>query len=249
MTKLGWDSRNYGAGVDRCAFYPKGAAGYAWSGVISVKESTPDVTQSLLYYDGVGSANQMALGSFSALLSAVTYPAEFQFYDGYLDNRSGQIRREFDFAYRVMMDNGHYAIHLVYNATATPSMRNHTSINSVIDMELLEWDLTTRPEVIPYARASSHFVIDTRFVNPGLISDLEAVLYGGPATVPIMPTVPNLLAIFEARAILKITNFGDGTWQAEGPDSVVRMIDSTTFEIDWPSVVYLTSDLYEVSSL
>lgn len=252
MTRLTWGElakRNFEFGVDRGVFYPKGDAGHAWSGLISVKEETADASQSLIYIDGVGHQNELLIGSFAAVISAVTYPAAFEAFDGYSGIYSAQYRRGFNFSFRTMQANGHYKIHLVYNATATPTDRNHSSINTNVDMELFAWNLTTKPVVIPGAKASSHFVIDTTQVNAGVVDELETILYGNDETTPSMPTVDELLAIFEAHAILRIINHGDGTWTAEGPDDVVRMLDATTFEIDWPSVIYVTEDKYTVRSL
>lgn len=252
MTRLIWgelSDRNFEFGVDRGVFYPPHDAGHAWGGLISVKEETIDASQSLIYIDGEGHQNRLLIGSFAAVISAVTYPDAFEPYDGYSGIYSAQRRSGFNFSYRTMQANGHYKIHLVYNATASPTDRNHSTINTSVDMELFEWNLTTKPVVIQSAKASSHFVIDTMQINPVVIDEIETILYGDAETTPSMPTVNELLAIFDAHAILRITDHGDGTWTAEGPDDVVKMLDATTFEIDWPSVIYDTEDKYTVRSL
>lgn len=245
MTRLSWDDltqRNFEQGVDRGVFYSKVGIGYPWSGLISVDESTTDIGQSLIYIDGVGHQNQLKIGSFIATVSAITYPKEFEPY-------SAQTRFEFNFTYRTLQTNGHYKIHLVYNALTAPITRNNSSINAGSDIEPFVWDLTTRSEIIQGARPSSHFVIDSRFVYPGVIAQIESLLYGDDIADPTMPTVSQLLEFFDAHAILRITDHGDGTWTAEGPDDVVKLLDATTFQIDWSSAIFTTEDAYTVRTL
>lgn len=252
MTKLIWGesgSRQYEYGVDRGVFYPKGGVGYAWNGLVEVNESAAETNQSLIYIDGRGHQNRLLTGSFAAAISALTYPVAFEAFDGYSKNRSGQRRDIFDLCYRTMQDNEHYVIHIVYNALATPTNRANSSMNSAVDVELFSWDLTTRPELISGARSSSHFIVDTKQVNPGVISALEDRLYGTASAQPSMPKVFELLAIFEAYAIFKVTDNGDGTATISGPDSAVHMLDATSAEFIWPSVVQLSTDTYQLSSL
>jgi len=252
MTKLVWGSPgevNYEFGVDRGVFYTKNGIGYSWSGLVSVKETTEGADQKLIYIDGVGHEQQISLGDFAASVDAITYPEAFEPYDGYSDIYSGQGRRSFDFSYRTMQAGGHYKIHLVYNALATPSQRNNASLNNTPEIELFSWQFSTRPEMVPGALASSHFVVDTTQVNPGLISALEERLYGNAASNPDMPTVTELLAIFEEHAVFRVTDNGDGTATISGPDWAVHMVDGTTAELTYESVIQLSSDTYQLSSL
>lgn len=251
MTQLSWDDiskRNFEYGLDRGVFYPKESAGYAWNGLVKVDESTPDTTQSLIYIDGVGHRNRLLFSSFAATISAITYPKEFEPYDGYSGVYTGQRRKEFDFTYRTMQMDGHYKIHLVYNALATPSTRANSTINNSVDVELLAWDITTRNEHVAGAQSSSHFVIDTINMYPDTIGEFEAMLYGSDISYPYMPTVTQLLEFFDSHAILKITDHGDGTWTAEGPDDVVELLDPTSFQINWVSAIPISADTYTVRS-
>lgn len=252
MTKLSWGesgSRAYLMGVDRGVFYPKNGIGYAWSGLVTVDESAAEANQSLIYVDGVGHQNRLLTGSFAAALSAMTYPLEFEPFDGYSETRSGQKRDVFDLSYRVMQDDEQYVIHLVYNALASPTARNNSSVNTAVDVELFTWDITTVPEIIPEVRSSSHFIVDTKQVNPGVISTLEDYLYGTDTLLPSMPTISDLLAIFEEYAIFRVTDNGDGTATISGPDSAVHMLDATSAEFIWPSVIQISDDTYQLSSL
>lgn len=251
MTQLSWgdtSKRNFEYGVDHGVFYPKQGIGYAWNGLVKVDEAAPDATQSLIYIDGVGHQNRLLLSNFAATISAMTYPKEFEPYDGYSEIRTGQRRKEFDLTYRTMQMDGHYKIHLVYNALAIPSVRTNSTINGSIDAELLSWDITTRTEHVVGAQSSSHFVIDTMNMYPDTIGEFEAIIYGSEVSYPYMPTVTQLLDFFDSHAILKITNHGDGTWTAEGPDNVVEFLDPTSFQINWVSATPISADTYTVRS-
>lgn len=252
MTRLIWDVANdrpYEFGVDRGVFYPKGEGGYPWSGLVSVKESTIDTGQSIIFIDGVGNQNNLLLGNFAATVEAITYPREFEAYDGFDGLRMGQRRAVFDFCYRTMQENGHYKIHLVYNALATPTQANRSTLNNAPDISLFSWGFTTRPENVPDARASSHFVIDTKYVNPGVLAVIEDFLYGTVEGLPSMPSILDLLAIFEEFAVFRVTNHGDGTATVSGPDDAVHEVSPSLWELNWPSVIQLDEHLYKASSL
>lgn len=258
MTILSWDTpgqHTYTAGVDRGVFYPQNHDGVAWSGLVTVKESVDKAGQSIIYVDGQKQVNQLDLGDFSATIEATTYPDEFLPYDGYVPlNFSGQARPLFNFSYRTLhgddlngKDRG-YSLHLVYNCQAKPTQRSHSSLNLNSDVSLFSWDLTTSPLGVENARATSHFIVDSETVLPGVLTAIENYLYGTDTTAPAFPTVGQLLGIFEANAVYTIIDNGDGTWTANAPDSALIYNVGGSFEFDWPWVDYLDPNTYVVKS-
>lgn len=248
MTRLSWGQRTYEYGVDRGVFYPHGGVGYPWNGLVSVVESTVDASQSLLYLDGVGHANQLLIGSFAATVEAITYPEEFEIFDGYAGLYSAQRRRRFDFSYRTMQEDGHYKIHLVYNVLATPTQRNNTTLDESNDISLFSWEFLTRPEPVEDAKSSAHFVIDTKYVYPHVLTLIEDRLYGTEASLAGMPTVVDLLAIFWDNALFRVIDNGDGTATVIGNDDAVDNVGTDLWRLEWPSVVQLNTTTYRVSS-
>lgn len=256
MTRITWGSPGtsiYEAGVDRGVFYPNVGPGLAWNGLVSVTEDTVDRTEVMGYVDGQAFRAGGSAGTFEATIRAFTYPDEFEQYN---EKFSPKRRVPFGLSYRTLIGSdiselgSRYQLHLVYNAIAGPTSVEYSSISTdSVDPAIFEWTLSTRPVKIPGMRPSSHFVIDSSLSVPEALAELEAILYGTEDTVPRMPTIEELLDIFERNAILIITNHGDGTWTASGPDNVVYFTDPTTFVIDWPSVVYLDEDTYRVSSM
>ena len=75
------------------------------------------------------------------------------------------------------------------------------------------------------------------------------MIYESSETSARLPEPQEIFDLFEDASILKITDHGDGSWTAEGPDEAIQMLDATSFEITWPSAVYLSSGTYRISSL
>jgi hypothetical protein len=117
------------------------------------------------------------------------------------------------------------------------------------DGERFVWPFTSLPLSVAGIARTAHLILDTAVAYSSAVVDLEDVLYGTDETDPRLPEPQEVLDIFEANAILQIIDHGDGSFTAIGPDSVVQMLDATSFEISWPSVVILDADTYEVSSL
>jgi len=234
-----WDARAYEQGLDRGVFYPKDGPGEAWNGLISVQEDSANEEVSSRYIDGVKTHLRRRVADFSGSIEAFTYPNSL-----HSDILTQTRRKSFGLSYRVRY-NGGYKIHLIYNVDFPRGeiSRKQSETDPFI------WDFTTKPIVIPEAKLSAHLVIDTTDAYSSTLSDLEDVLYGTPAESARLPTPEEIFNIFEANSILRIIDHGDGTWTAIGPDSAIQMIDATTFQITWPSAVYIDAVSYDISSL
>lgn len=262
MTRLAWDvvgERTFEIGVDRGVLYPAADFGVAWSGLVAVIEADDETTQNVTYFDGQVLANRMSLGSFAATIEAITYPVEFEPFDGLDEVVSGQKRPSFNFSYRTMLgtdisDQG-YRLHLVYNALATPSDRHFQSIDPSNSVMALAWDISTRP--LPFVdsplsthplRPSAHLFLDSTTVHPELMAEIEEILYGNEVTDPRLPNPTEILDIFEPYATFRIIDHGDGSFTATGPDDMVYLTSPTEFVLSSPSVVMLSEDTYKASS-
>jgi len=243
MTRLDWAKSAddiYEAGVDRGVFYPNDGFGVVWNGLLWVAEKPVGAAITPYFIDGAKYLNEQTPEAFTATIAAYMYPEE-------LEDAEGSI---FGLCYRTMIGSGkHYKLHIVYNMLAAPSAADHISLNSSVEAMQFSWDATTVPVVIFDHRPSAHLIIDTRTAYSWVVSALEDMLYGSDKLEPYLPDIDVVLALFEEGSILKITDNGDGTWTADGPDEVVYMTDATTFEIDWPSVVPIDAISYTVRSL
>jgi len=143
------------------------------------------------------------------------------------------------------MTKTHYRLHLVYNVLFSPEGFSHEQ--SPVTSH--SWGFTTLPIDIPGAKRSAHLIVETSIAYSWVIEILEDILYGTEGNAPRLPLPEEIVDIFETNAILQIIDNGDGTWTAIGPDSVVYLTDPDTFEISWPSAVYIDADSYTVSTL
>lgn len=232
-------SRGYEIGLDRGVFYPETGPGEVWNGLAAVDESSTDFSGSPVYLDGKRISQRRMLGYFSGNLAAYHYPESF--YNNVLIQRRA---KKFGLSYRTGTE-GNYKIHLVYNVLLTPS----TYVYHQSEVEQFRWPFTSQPVEIPGVARSAHLIVDTSIAYLSAIGDLEDVLYGTDETDPRLPSSIEVLSIFEENSILRVTDHGDGTFTIEGPDSAITMLDSTTFEVSWPSVVVLDADTYQISSL
>lgn len=261
MSRITWGdvgSRRYENGVDRGVLYVSGQPGVPWNGLTSVSETSTGGDATPYYIDGIKYLNMAAREEFEATLTAFTYPDEFEECDGSHQPRTGlfvtrQKRLPFSLAYRTMISNDlgedfAYKIHIVYNALASPSTRDHKTRTDTGSLDDFSWKITTCPPAITGYTRTSHFIVDSRFTDPSVMSAIEDKLYGTDTDAPALPTVDELIAFYDVIAGLVITDNGDGTWTATAPNDVIRMLDDTTFEITSSTANFIDADSYTISS-
>ncbi|HEY2455591.1 MAG TPA: hypothetical protein VGI71_23850 [Scandinavium sp.] len=243
--RISWDTgtRFYPEGVSQGVLYPQNSPGVAWNGLISVTEKG-DASSNPLYFDGQKYQEDSVLSEFDGTVVAFTYPDEFEQYNGITKGLTAQKRKSFGLCYR---DNN--KLHIVYNASAAPSSDQYNSLSDTPNPVAFSWDISTVPMDIPAARPTPHLVIVLAQANTAALAELEALLYGDDANDPSLPDPLTVISIFESNTTLRITDNGDGSWTASGPDSVVFMTGTDSFQINWSSAVLIDSDTYTVYSL
>lgn len=229
----------YEVGADRGVLYLPGQVGEPWVGLTEIIEAPTDVNETVIYIDGVKNRSRRNRGSFAGTIEAFTYP------DSFYENVLIQERRQdFGLSYRVL--NGeNYKIHLIYNISISPAGISRKQF----DIDPFAWDFTTTPLDIPGAKSSSHLIIDSSKAYPWTIAALEDILYGSDAMSSRLPLPLEVLSIFDDNSILKVVDNGDGSFTVTGPDEAIEMLDSTTFQITWPSAIYIDETSYTISSL
>lgn len=262
MPRLVWNAvgtRYYEAGVDRGVLYVGTDPGVAWIGLTSVSENPTGAEPKPYYQDGVKYSNTTTSEEFEATISAYTYPREFEPCDGSISARSGLIlnqqpRRSFGLCYRTMIGNDldnndqDYKLHLIYNARARPTGRTNNTLNESPDPTDFSWSITTRPPAMSGYKRTAHIVVDSRYTNADVLATLEDSLYGSDMNTPTLPTLDELLAIFDSGIVFTVTDNGDGTFTIEGSDSAVAAVDADTYTITWPTVLSTGTDQYTISS-
>lgn len=225
--------------MDHGVFYSSIGPAEAWNGLTSIVEIPTDSDEKSRYIDGIKRGQRRPPGFFEGTIEAYSYPPSF--YDHILTQRR---HKSFSLSYRV--DNAEGSkIHLIYNVlVSTPAY-----LHQQRDTDTISWKFTSLPVEMPNAARSSHLIIDTADAYSWTVDALEDILYGTDASPPRLPTPAEVFEIFEENSILRIIDHGDGTWTAIGPDSAIIMLDPTTFEITWPSAVYIDAVSYTISSL
>ena len=262
MTRIQWDlpgERVYEGGVDRGVLYDVSGKGVGWNGLIEVIEDDT-ASVSPVYFDGVKFNDIITIGEFTGSVRAFTYPEAFHPFDGIVQDQTGvflmdQRRRRFSICYRTMIGNDMkdlsygYKIHIVYNLTAKPSSRSRNTLS--LDPEALEfeWEVTSIPEEVAGYHPTSHFVIDTRHMDPWLLADIEDILYGDADSNPSLPPLQSFVNFVRKWNRLIITDNGDGTWTADSQDdAVIVMTTPTEFLITADTILYHDPETYDIWS-
>lgn len=210
--RLDWDSvgeRFFETGVDQGVLYVGTADGVPWNGLVSVSESPSGATLSEYYIDGIKYLQLLAAEEFVATIEAYTYPDEFNACDGVLSAGNGlsvthQRRQSFSLSYRTKVGNDvngidlGYKIHVVYNALAAPSQRQHGSIGESIDPLHFSWQISTKPPDFAGFKPTAHMVIDSRDTPSDLLSQIEDILYGSTSSAPRIPSADELIFLFNS---------------------------------------------------
>ena len=138
MSRLVWGQANqkqHESGVDRGVFYPIDGPGVVWNGLISVDESFSGGELSSYHFDGIKYLDKATPRSYQATITAFSAPKEFAsalgeraIIPGFILTRQPRVR--FGLAYRTMINEKDYKLHLVYNALASSNGRSYSSLSA-----------------------------------------------------------------------------------------------------------------------
>ena len=216
MSKIIWDDTGkkfYETGCDRGVLYVSdGEGGYksgvAWNGLTSVTENPSGAESTALYADNVKYLNMLSSEDFGATIEAYTYPDEFMECDGSASVANGvvigqQARTTFAMCYRTLKGNDvagtslGYKIHIIFNATASPSSKAYSTVNESPEAMTFSWEVSTTPVPVEGFKPTASIVIDSTKVEKNKLTQLETKLYGGDSAEPTMPTITEIINIFK----------------------------------------------------
>lgn len=205
MTALTWDkvgSRRYELGVDRGVLYFLDGSAVAWNGLTGL---TPNLAREIkpYYLDGIKYLDHNVPGDFSATLTAFTYPDELDSLLGNDEYVAGvslydQRAKPFNLSYRTKIGNdldpdAGYKIHILWNLLAVSSDTAFVSVSNSIAPMTFSWALTATPSQMIGARPTAHISLNSLQIDPDVLTDLEAVLYGTDTTDPDLPPLIDFL--------------------------------------------------------
>jgi hypothetical protein len=250
VTRIIWGeagSRYYDAGVDRGVLYIAGQPGVPWNGLTAVNENPVGGSTKAYYIDGVRYLNKPASEEFGATLTAYTYPEAFEVCDGTASIRPGllamhQRRQPFGLTYRNMLgndlsDNAGYKVHIIFNAMAAPTSRGHKTLTTSRSPDDFTWTLTALPNLISGYTATAHLVLDSRTMDPQVLSAIEDILYGNDEISAQLPDVATMTDLVDNGVNLTVTINGDGTFTLKAPMGDLAMLDASIFQLNSDQVV------------
>lgn len=213
MSRLVWDAIGehlYETGVDRVVLYKYSNQAYgngvAWNGVTALNESPSGAEASPLYADNIKYLNLISAEEYGATLEAYYSPEEFDECDGSAEIATGvtigqQTRKKFGLCYRTLIGNDldgtdkGYKIHIIYNASAAPSSRDHGTVNDNPDASTLSWEISTTPVNVSGHKPTATVVIDSTKVPAAKLTALEDILYGTVSAEPRLPLPDEIIDI------------------------------------------------------
>jgi hypothetical protein len=199
MFKLKWDQigeKKFETGVDRGVLYPGVSGtypkGHVWNGLTTISESPEGGDAQDFYADNIKYGSLRGAENFNGTIECYTYPDEWKACDGRKELVAGvtiaqQNRKSFGLSYRSIIGNDTdlldygYIIHLVYNASASPSSKSRQTVNESPEAQTFSYEFKTTPvnvTVIPGAKPTAHLEIDSTKVSKAQLDAIEAILYG-----------------------------------------------------------------------
>ena len=196
MARITWDGvgeKLFETGTDRGVLYiqDKGAypKGVAWNGLTSVTESPSGADEQKFYADNILYGSLRGAEDFGGTIECYTYPDSFAECNGELELVPGvkanqQPRKPFGLSYRTELGNDEdgmsygYEIHLVYNATVSPSELQYQTINDSPEAGTMSFEFACNPVRNTFGKPMSHMVINSTKVDAEKLKKFEDILYG-----------------------------------------------------------------------
>lgn len=226
MSKIVWDQlgeRLGETGVDQGVLFSfKNNAyetGVAWNGLTSVNEAPTGGEPNPFYADNQKYIEIMSEEEFAGTIGCYMYPDEFKAAIGEIELATGvtvgqQTHAMFGLSYRTKIvsdtngvDHG-FKIHLVYNALAGVTARDHTTMNESPELEELSFDFTTTKIPVTGGKSTSHLIIDSTKIAVEDAAKLQTfldTLYGNDISAARLLMPDEVAAIFTGAAIEAIT--------------------------------------------
>lgn len=214
MAKLTWDAvgeRFYHTGVSEVALFVQEAngsygKGVAWSGVTSIEENPDGGDANDFYADNIKYLSLRAVEDYGATITAYQSPEEFDACDGIASLTTGvkigqQVRRPFGLVWKTQIGNDvegidyGYELHIVYNATASPSSKNYETVNDSPEPAELSWEMETTPIAVTGHKPTSHVVIDSRKIDEAKLALIEKKIYGDTSGEPTLITPDEIVTM------------------------------------------------------
>ena len=215
--KLEWDAtgkKKYTLGIHNVVLFvsdPSAATGYAngvaWDGVSAVNESPSGAEATDIYANDAKYGTFRSAEQFGFTIEAYTSPKEFDACDGAAEIGPGvivrqQTRKPFGLAYMNTVGNDTQGmdfseeLHLVYNATCSPSDVSHETVNESPDVSPLSWECSTTSVNVPGFKPTSHFIFKKENMDPTAWATLIDTIHGSSSADSTLPTPATIVSTY-----------------------------------------------------
>lgn len=215
--RIEWDKtgeRFLEMGVDHVVLYRQdtdGAypAGVPWNGVTAITESPSGAEANDFYADNIKYGSIRSAETYGATIEAYQSPEEFDECDGSAEVAKGvmihqQKRVPFGICYRTLITNDTasdtddgYLIHIIWNATASPSEKNRQTINESPDAVTMSWEIDTTPINVSGYRPTAAMTISSLKADPTKLKTLEDTLYGSTTADAKLPLPDEIIEMMK----------------------------------------------------
>lgn len=213
MSRLEWDKKTerfYETGVDRgVLFLISGGVyqkGEAWNGLTAVNENPSGGEPTKLYANNAVYLVRASLEELGITIEAYTYPKSWEKCDGTEEVAPGimigqQSRRHFGLCYRSLIGNDEdenkhgYKLHFIFDGLASPSEKNHETVNDSADIDPFSWEATTASIPVDGYDPCCSMVIDSTKVDAAVLKEIEDAIYGTATTESRMLTPNEIIAM------------------------------------------------------
>lgn len=254
--KIAWDEvgkKLYETGTDRGVLYPQAAdgtypKGVSWSGLTGVTESPSGGDPNDIYADNIKYLSLRAAEDFGATITCYTYPDEWEECDGSRSPVAGvvlrqQVRKPFGLCFRSIIGNDTesndygYKLHLIYNATASPSERGYSTVNDSPEAIEFSYELTTTPVGVSGYKPVASITIDSTKVAADKLAQLEQILYGVEGgSDPRLPLPDEVISILGGTSAASVTVIPSRVELAVGGTyALTAQVVPATAEVTWES--------------
>ena len=223
-----WDDSGnhlYETGIDHMVLYLPDANGdytdgVAWNGITAFNETPSGADSNPIFADNIKYLDLRSAEEFGATLECLFTPAEFAPCDGIAEVAPGifvyqQSRKAFGLSYRTLIGNEiqhneyGYKLHLLYNATASPSEKSYNTVNDSPETSQLSYELTTTPIAAAGFKNTALITVDSTKVAKAKMTALENILYGVGEGQNVKARLPKPSEVFTT---LGLTQGQDGVW-------------------------------------
>lgn len=216
--------RFYETGCKNCVLYTDTVSkdyglATAWNGITSFDDTPEGAEPNDMYADDIKYLSIRSAETYGFTINAYSSPEEFDECDGSKQVVPGvtlgqQSRKRFGLSIITTLGNDEKGndygelLHLIYNATASPSQKTYSTINESPEAIEFSWTCSTNPVNNSYGKPSASMTIDSTKVDTEKYAAFKDILYGTNADATLgteatngyLPSIDEVIRFFSSNS-------------------------------------------------